>query len=185
MSGRYGRTGRFGVSIERYGAEGTGLGCGRYSTEILYGWWIRGRSVHIIGPSIENRVGANDDSHDIIHLLTDLPTASTSTSRGAPSPTPSSSSSWASLPSDLEETFHLSDPAEIEEYERVKRIKRIEMLREARLREREEEDKGLEDVDGKGKGKALWPENEIVRSPIRSVHILLISEEDPVSSYME
>lgn len=66
----------------------------------------------------------------------------------------------------MEETFHLSDPIELEAYERSKRIKRLEMLREARLKEREGEDKELKEVDEKGKGKALWPENEIVGHPL-------------------
>jgi hypothetical protein len=99
-----------------------------------------------------------------LHLLDELP--NTSHASRAHSPTPSSSSSWGSLPSDLEETFHLSDPHEIEEYERTKRTRWVDQLREARLKEREEEDRqsGLLGDEDKGKGKApSWPENEIVR----------------------
>ena len=58
----------------------------------------------------------------------------------------------------------------------MKRIKRIEMLREARLKEREEEDKELE-ADEKGKGKAAsWLENEIVRHPLHSTTIAVIQD---------
>lgn len=46
------------------------------------------------------------------------------------------------------------------------------MLREARLKEREGEDKDLEEVDGKGKGKALWPENEIVCPPLKARRLI-------------
>ncbi|WWC61750.1 uncharacterized protein I303_104335 [Kwoniella dejecticola CBS 10117] len=86
------------------------------------------------------------DRHDILHLLptVTLPTVisnpgqtSRSDSPGSPA---SSSSSWDSLPSDMEETFHLSDPEEIAAYEQEKKKRWIEALRQDRLREREKED---------------------------------------------
>lgn len=125
--------------------------------------WIASGEVSL--PAIVLEHSSCQSSHDIIHLLTDLPGASSSripirTSSPAPSPT----SSWGSLPSDLEDTFQMSDPDEIAEYERTKRSSRIAGLREARLREREEEDRVLE-----SKTQAAvksWPEEEIVRSII-------------------
>ncbi|WVQ82140.1 hypothetical protein IAT38_004268 [Cryptococcus sp. DSM 104549] len=78
------------------------------------------------------------DRHDMIHLLSSMPSSST---RRPPSPTRSSSSSWDDLPSDHEETFYLSDPEEIEAYQNEKRKKWMEALREDRLREREREDR--------------------------------------------
>ena len=85
--------------------------------------------------------------YDIIHLLDELPAPNAeglkSSSRAGTaqprSPT-SSSSSWDDLPSDIEETFYLSDPEEIEEYEREKKREWMEALREARVKEREKED---------------------------------------------
>jgi hypothetical protein len=58
----------------------------------------------------------------------------------------------------------MSDPEEIAEYERTKRLRQIAGLREARLREREEQDLELEwtqSLNQQGKMKA-WPEEEIV-----------------------
>lgn len=179
MGGRFGRTGRsFGASHSRQTSTEQGYFVG----------WGKGMSNHpdlddtIMCQRIQRSVHIHDRHvelesmlmcrHDIIHLLSDLPSPSASGSRPRPthrppSPALSSSSSWDSIPSDLEETFHLSDPAGIEEYERKKRIRRIEMLREARLKEREEEDKELEGEEG----EVPWPENEIVcflSHPLRS-----------------
>jgi hypothetical protein len=63
----------------------------------------------------------------------------------------------------LEETFHLSDPAEIAEYERSKRVQQIARLREARLAEREEQDReaGLLEEEKSGQKRVSWPEEEI------------------------
>ena len=102
-------------------------------------------------------------SHDILHLLTDLPSGSSSRVQRTTSPGPSPTSSWASLPSDLEETFQMSDPDEIAEYERTKRLSRIASLREARLKEREEEDRLVEKESQVA--VQAWPEEEIVRPP--------------------
>jgi len=77
--------------------------------------------------------------HDIVHLLDTLPSSYT---RGSRSPSPAgSSSSWDSLPSDAEETFHLSGTEEYDEYDRQKRTKWLAALREDRLREREKQDR--------------------------------------------
>jgi len=57
----------------------------------------------------------------------------------------------------------MSDPDEIAEYERAKRLSRIASLQEARLKEREEEDRLIE--DNKQPAVPEWPEEEIVRPP--------------------
>ncbi|WRT66244.1 uncharacterized protein IL334_003197 [Kwoniella shivajii] len=88
---------------------------------------------------VEER-GVWADRHDIIHLLPSLTVPISSTSRYTPSSPASSSSSWNSLPSDVEETFYLSDPEEIEAHEIKKKKKWIEALRNERLKERERED---------------------------------------------
>jgi hypothetical protein len=122
---------------------------------------------------------ANVSSHDIIHLLSDLPGPSMiSATRAPPSPGASSSSSWESLPSDLEETFHLSDPVEIAEYEREKRVRQIASLREARLKEREDQDQQDAAVQEELDAKTAWPEAEIVCDPFCSFRLSLLPRKD-------
>ncbi|WVQ67792.1 uncharacterized protein L199_005997 [Kwoniella botswanensis] len=100
------------------------------------------------------------DRHDILHLLPSV--VIPSTTLPTPSAPLSSSSSWDSLPSDIEETFYLSDPEEIEAYEQQKKRKWIEALRQERLKEREKEDEEYEVKDG----KIQWIENEEPPGPI-------------------
>ncbi|KAK8864286.1 hypothetical protein IAR55_001532 [Kwoniella newhampshirensis] len=99
------------------------------------------------------------DRHDVLHLVPSLPSSSSSRlSAKAPSPTPSSSSSWFDLPSDLEETFDISDAEELEKYEAQKKKKWIEALREARLKEREREDGEVTGTSVRREGD--WDPNE-------------------------
>ncbi|WWC89451.1 uncharacterized protein L201_004375 [Kwoniella dendrophila CBS 6074] len=99
------------------------------------------------------------DRHDILHLLPSIPSYSNKQhTLGSPA---GSSSSWDSLPSDIEETFYLSDPEEIATYEQEKKKKWIEALRQERLKERERED---EELDKRSDSK--WTENEVPPEPI-------------------
>ncbi|WWD02855.1 hypothetical protein V865_000897 [Kwoniella europaea PYCC6329] len=100
------------------------------------------------------------DRHDIIHLLPSITVPSSTLP--TPSSPLSSSSSWDSLPSDIEETFYLSDPEEIEAYEQQKKRKWIEALRQERLKEREKEDEENEVKDG----QIRWNESEEPPAPI-------------------
>ncbi|WVR07158.1 hypothetical protein IAU60_004199 [Kwoniella sp. DSM 27419] len=78
------------------------------------------------------------DRYDILHLLSTVPVTAPI---ARASSIASSSSSWDSLPSDVEETFHLSDPEDIERHEVEKKKRWMAALREDRLREREREDR--------------------------------------------
>ncbi|WVW83775.1 hypothetical protein I302_105796 [Kwoniella bestiolae CBS 10118] len=100
------------------------------------------------------------DRHDILHLLPSITLPPTLT-QILPSPA-SSSSSWDSLPSDLEETFYLSDPEEIAAYEQEKKKKWIEALRRERLKERERED----EESGVNANENRWDEDEEPPAPI-------------------
>jgi hypothetical protein len=59
----------------------------------------------------------------------------------------------------------MSDPEEIAEYERTRRTRQIAQLREARLREREEEDRQVASTSAIHSGVKNWPEEEIVCQP--------------------
>ncbi|OCF60481.1 hypothetical protein L486_00114 [Kwoniella mangroviensis CBS 10435] len=100
------------------------------------------------------------DRHDILHLLPSV--VIPSTTLPTPSSPLSSFSSWNSLPSDIEETFYLSDPEEIEAYEQQKKRKWIEALRQERLKEREKEDEENEVNDG----QMRWNESEEPPAPV-------------------
>lgn len=103
--------------------------------------------------------------HDIIHLLPSLPNPSSLVPPPSPtlsSTSSSSSSSW-SLPSDIEETWYLSDPEEIEAYKNEKKKKWIEALRQERLREREREDLEAGKVEKAGHTDGRWDPDEEVR----------------------
>jgi len=60
----------------------------------------------------------------------------------------------------------MSDPEEIAEYERIKRTRQIAQLREARLKEREEEDRQVASTSSLRSGVKSWPEEEIVCHPL-------------------
>lgn len=98
--------------------------------------------------------------HDIIHLLTELPPLSNMAR--SPSPTHSSSSSWDSLPSDTDETFHITSAEQLDEYERKKKQQWINALREDRLREREEQDRAQAVEDGRALSHTDWDPKEQV-----------------------
>ncbi|WWD17417.1 hypothetical protein CI109_101858 [Kwoniella shandongensis] len=130
------------------------------------------------GMSVRGEIWA--DRHDILHLLPSIPSTSQQREYGrSPSPTPSSSSSWSSLPSDLEETFNLSDAEDIEKYESEKKKRWIEGLREARLREREREDgessKGNGDGSGEGGGSDEEPPPAILQLITHTARAILSS----------
>ncbi|KIR67256.1 hypothetical protein I314_02469 [Cryptococcus bacillisporus CA1873] len=95
-----------------------------------------------------------------------------------PSPTlsstsSSSSSSW-SLPSEIEETWYLSDPEEIEAYKSEKKKKWIEALRQERLREREREDLEAGKVEKAGHTDGRWDPDEEVRKLRRQNDLIQI-----------
>lgn len=71
------------------------------------------------------------NSHDVLHLLPNLPKTPDVHS------SPNSSTGWTDLPSDAEDTFFLDD-TEQEEYERAKKKRKFDGLREERMRQLEE-----------------------------------------------
>ena len=98
-------------------------------------------------------------SHDILHLLSSIPSPRP---RSSPSPAPTSSS-WDDIPSDLEDTFYLSGDKEVEAYQREKKRRWVDALREARVRERELEDqeRGIEKA-GPSKASSGWGHDDVV-----------------------
>lgn len=114
--------------------------------------------------------------HDIIHLLPSLPNPSSLVPPPSPtlsSTSSSSSSSW-SLPSEIEETWYLSDPEEIEAYKSEKKKKWIEALRQERLREREREDLEAVKVEKAGHTDGRWDPDEEVRKLRRQNDLIQI-----------
>ncbi|KAK4685542.1 hypothetical protein P7C73_g4606, partial [Tremellales sp. Uapishka_1] len=89
------------------------------------------RTQNITWTSEDGEAHVQTDRHDMIHLLSSLP----STTPGPGASRRSSSSSWDSLSdTDAEERFHLSGSEE-EAFDRAKQKRRLEDLRETRLRD--------------------------------------------------
>ncbi|WWC70325.1 uncharacterized protein I206_104275 [Kwoniella pini CBS 10737] len=132
--------------------SGRGVGLIRYAGEI--------EVENDVDDGVEREIWI--DRHDILHLLPSITIPSNRNEVQSPNSPNSSSSSWDSLPSDLEETFYLSNSEEIEAYQQEKKKKWIEALRQERLREREKEDEEEQIVISTGYNKDEVPPEAIL-----------------------